>query len=503
MRRWTILLILLGLATIPAYSSAQTDARTQVRTPSGRLSLEMPDIWVARPLPEEEEIEGLDSESIVLGTSHNVIDQYLNSEPFDGTVIFLSAYPYNVYEPGVLGDVIDMMVDVTVFDEEEIQAVHVGDYPGAEFYFSEADEFFVSEMLFDTGELSYRTITYSTRMDEYELVREVINTAEFNVMDSDTLLAPDQATRRITSEDGRLAFEIPSSWLFWIEGDTSLTFASSGNAYADLSYSFQPSRNDELVFLMQRLVYSGLRPGELTDGVPDLAVIADRVREENGGLRKNATLTPTDFDGLPMLNASWLIPGTDGSVLTHTRLLDAGDAVYLIQAQYNPAVQATVDAILTGMQYNAPAALPVPGEVGLEVGQLAPDFTLETLTGGDSSLADFRGEVVLVNMWATWCGPCHREAPAMQGFYEDYDGAFEILAVNVGETNLDANRFVRDYGLTFLVVMDFNFVVAELYELNAYPTTYVIGRDGVIIERIRGSFTEQGLRDLLAIYVGR
>jgi thiol-disulfide isomerase/thioredoxin len=334
-------------------------------------------------------------------------------------------------------------------------------------------------------------------------VREVIDTAEFTVIDSDTLLAPDQATRRITSEDGRLAFEIPSNWLYWIEGDTSLTFASSGNAYADLSYSFQPSRNEELVFLMQRLVYSGLRPGELTDGVPDLAIIADRVREENGGLRKNATLTPTDFDGLPMLNASWLIPGTDGSVLTHTRLLDAGDAVYLIQAQYNPAVQSTVDAILTGMQYNAPAALPIPGEVGLEVGQLAPDFTLQTLTGSDSSLVDFRGEVVLVNMWATWCGPCHREAPAMQGFYEDYDGAFEILAVNVGETNLDAGRFVRDYGLTFPVVMDFNIVVAELYELNAYPTTNVIGRDGVIIERIRGSFTEQGLRDLLAIYVGR
>jgi peroxiredoxin len=251
------------------------------------------------------------------------------------------------------------------------------------------------------------------------------------------------------------------------------------------------------------MVYSGLRPGEAPDGVADLTQIANRVRDENGGLKKNSALTLAELDGLPMLDTSWLIPGADGSVLTHTRLLDAGDSIYLIQAQYDPSVQPMVDAILSGMAYRAPQALPDPADIGLEVGQRAPDFTLESLTGGDSSLADYRGDVVLMNLWATWCGPCHREAPAMQEFYEDYDGSFEILAVNVGETNLDAQRFVRQYGLTFPVVLDFNFAVADLYELSAYPTTYIIGRDGVIIEKIRGSFTEQGLRDLLAIYVGR
>jgi peroxiredoxin len=87
--------------------------------------------------------------------------------------------------------------------------------------------------------------------------------------------------------------------------------------------------------------------------------------------------------------------------------------------------------------------------------------------------------------------------------YQQYNGRFEILAVNVGESQIEARGFQQQYDLSFPILLDEQEEVATLYGLDAYPTTYIIGRDGVIIEKIRGSFTEQTLKDVLAIYVGR
>jgi peroxiredoxin len=178
-----------------------------------------------------------------------------------------------------------------------------------------------------------------------------------------------------------------------------------------------------------------------------------------------------------------------------------------VQAQVNfdqrAALQPTVDRVFESMTYSPPDDIISAAEVGLQPGMTAPDFTLDLLTGGEASLVDYRGKVVLMNMWATWCGPCHREAPDMQTLYEAYDGRFEILAVNIGETRYDAQGFVDQYRLTFPVLLDPGEQVARQFELYAYPTTYVIGRDGVVLEVIVGSFSEQGLRDVLALYVGR
>ncbi|HLA41932.1 MAG TPA: redoxin domain-containing protein, partial [Aggregatilineales bacterium] len=255
-------------------------------------------------------------------------------------------------------------------------------------------------------------------------------------------------------------------------------------------------------------IKSGLRPGEVIEGEVDLESVAARLRDENGALRKSTGFVISELDGIPMLDASWLIPGTEETMFTRTRLLDGGDTVYLTQAQY-PAGAASeispmVDTIFSSMHYTAPDELMNPNEIGLEVGMQAPDFSAPLLGSGEEvALSDYRGEVVFLNMWATWCGPCHREAPALQSYYESYGGDFEILAMNVGETSDQARGFVNQYGLTFPVLMDEFNQVAGVYELTAYPTTYVIGRDGVILEKIRGSFSEDGLRDVLAVYLGR
>ncbi|SDQ79456.1 Peroxiredoxin [Virgibacillus subterraneus] len=120
-------------------------------------------------------------------------------------------------------------------------------------------------------------------------------------------------------------------------------------------------------------------------------------------------------------------------------------------------------------------------EVGLEEGQIAPDFELKTLEGKTVKLSDFRGERVLVNFWATWCPPCREEMPDMQKFYENKD--LEILAVNLTETENseeDVTEFVEDFELTFPILMDENSDVANAYQVRAYPTSYMIDSNGRI-----------------------
>src|SRR5699024_12007909 len=92
---------------------------------------------------------------------------------------------------------------------------------------------------------------------------------------------------------------------------------------------------------------------------------------------------------------------------------------------------------------------------GLEVGNLAPDFELETLDGETVKLSDFRGERVMVNFWATWCPPCRAEIPDMQKFYEKTD--IQILAINLTDTESDQEKvptFVNNYGMMLKVMLD-------------------------------------------------
>lgn len=500
------LLVLLFIAVLLPLPTQAQEINT-IFTESGRLSIDVPETWVSRHMPEEEEIEGVDSESLVFGTSHNVIDQYLNNESFDGTVFFLGAYPYQVYQPEVLGDLRQMMMEVTVYQEEDIQVGEFANFPAATFLYDDDSRYFIWEVLLDIGEITYRGIVYSTRKDEFELVQEITHSIRTFPVALEATLDSSQATRTLTTDDSRLSFTVPENWLYWNESENTLSFSTSGTGYKDVSYSFMPQASQEIVFLAHRMVKSALRPGDRVNGVVDLPKIVQRLVDENEGLRKDTPLTVVDWQGISRLDASWLVAGSQGSVLTQTVLLEAQDVVYMIQAQYaadkRTQLQPTVDRIFDSMAYTAPETTIDSTREGLEPGQLAPDFTLPILSGEDVKLSDFRGKVIFMNMWASWCGPCHREAPAMQTYYDSYGGRFEILAVNVGESEIEASGFVRQYALTFPVLLDPTMAVAELYELRGYPTTYVIGRDGVVLEVIVGSLSEQSLKDVLALYVGR
>ena len=138
-------------------------------------------------------------------------------------------------------------------------------------------------------------------------------------------------------------------------------------------------------------------------------------------------------------------------------------------------------------------------EEGINVGNLAVDFEVQTENGEVVHLSDFHGEVVLLNFWGTWCGPCRREMPEFQSAFANYDDkGFDILAVAVRDTPEKVIEFREEFGLTFTTALDNNgSEVSDLYGVVSQPSTFVIDADGVIIDRHFGILTEAQLQEIL------
>ena len=118
----------------------------------------------------------------------------------------------------------------------------------------------------------------------------------------------------------------------------------------------------------------------------------------------------------------------------------------------------------------------------------APDFTLEDLAGNSHALSDYRGKIVFLNFWATWCPPCRAEMPSMQKLHQSWDqNKYVMLAVNVGQHKSAVKDFIERHDYTFLVLLDPDAKVAREYYARSIPLTYVIDRDGRIKKKIFGA----------------
>jgi len=132
-------------------------------------------------------------------------------------------------------------------------------------------------------------------------------------------------------------------------------------------------------------------------------------------------------------------------------------------------------------------------------GALAPDFTLVNLDGENVSLSDFHGQPVLINLWATWCGPCRIEMPTIQSRFEEYrEEGFIVLAVNFDEQRTDVQSFRDEFRLTFQMLLDPGAEVQRLYRTRSYPTSFFVDRNGVIQAQHIGVMTEGNLDSNLA-----
>ena len=112
----------------------------------------------------------------------------------------------------------------------------------------------------------------------------------------------------------------------------------------------------------------------------------------------------------------------------------------------------------------------------------APNFTLQSRDGKTVSLADMKGQVVMINFWATWCGPCRQEMPHLQALYERYNSlGFTLLGVNVEDNPNGAKKWLEENGpVTFPVLFDPKSEVSQLYKVVAMPSTVLVGRDGTM-----------------------
>jgi peroxiredoxin len=117
----------------------------------------------------------------------------------------------------------------------------------------------------------------------------------------------------------------------------------------------------------------------------------------------------------------------------------------------------------------------------VDIREEAPDFTLKGLDGTNLRLEEYRGKVVLINFWASWCGPCRQEMPLLDRLHHRYeDTGFAVLGINVEGERAPAQKIVDKTKVTFPVPIDENQKVSELYSLEAMPSTVVVDRDGVV-----------------------
>lgn len=143
----------------------------------------------------------------------------------------------------------------------------------------------------------------------------------------------------------------------------------------------------------------------------------------------------------------------------------------------------------------------VDAPVGIQQGNLAPDFELKTLDGQSMKLSDLRGKRVIVNLWATWCPPCRAEMPDMQSFYEaNKDKGIVILGVNLTTSEKqpeNIGKFINEFGITFPVVLDAESHVSDRYQVTSIPTSYMIDSRGVIQQKIIGPMNRDMMEELV------
>jgi len=125
----------------------------------------------------------------------------------------------------------------------------------------------------------------------------------------------------------------------------------------------------------------------------------------------------------------------------------------------------------------------------IDVGRPASDFKFPGLDGKIVNLSDYRGKVVLVNIWATWCRPCVDEMPSMQKLYEEFkDDDFEILAVSIDKPGAEVvTPFMQKYRLTFPVLLDPQGAIKESYGAIGIPESFIIDRQGLLVKKVIGA----------------
>ena len=144
----------------------------------------------------------------------------------------------------------------------------------------------------------------------------------------------------------------------------------------------------------------------------------------------------------------------------------------------------------------------------VNVGSQAPDFRAKVLGSTQyKSMADYKGQVIVLNVWATWCGPCKDELPSLQRLYSEYGPkGLKLVAVSIDDyvSEDSIRKFANNYGISFEVLHDSTHAIERVYQTTGYPETFVIGPEGTIRKKWIGpdDWNSQGNRALIAQLLG-
>ncbi|GGI76424.1 TlpA family protein disulfide reductase [Shewanella gelidii] len=117
----------------------------------------------------------------------------------------------------------------------------------------------------------------------------------------------------------------------------------------------------------------------------------------------------------------------------------------------------------------------------LTAGENAPDFTLKSMAGDNYKLAEQRGNIILINFWASWCGPCRKEMPVLQKLQDKYqDLGVQVWGINVEQENQAGKDFLAELDLSFPIFFDDENTLSKSYKVEAMPTTVIIDRNGTV-----------------------
>jgi peroxiredoxin len=215
---------------------------------------------------------------------------------------------------------------------------------------------------------------------------------------------------------------------------------------------------------------------------------------------------PAPFTGGPDQAAGHAgAAGSTGSTQPPSLPQDApppGRRRWIVAAMGALAVALFTVPLLRGPGSDAPApATSASGSAGTcaaSKGKANLDFTLKDVNGADVRLSDYKGKVILLNFWATWCGPCRVEMPEFESLYNQHkDEGFTILAINNAETAAQIQGFRQELGLNFPMLMDESGEIQRLYNIDGYPRTFLLDRNGIIIARQWGPLTVEQIQELV------